>query len=85
MVRYSSDSREGGHLDSTLYPNNSTIIQSKDDFVPAKGYALCRSGERGGKCGSCRACWSTSVETVAYIHHGNKVNEKKFEKDLISV
>ena len=85
VVRYSSDSREGERLDSTLYPNNSTIIQSKDDFIPEKGVALCRSGERGGKCGSCRACWSTAVTTVAYIHHGNKVNEKKFEKDLISV
>jgi len=85
VVRYSSDSREGGRLDSTLYPNNSTIIQSKDDFIPQKGVALCRSGERAGKCGSCRACWSKSVRTVSYIHHGNKVGEKKFEKDLIVV
>ena len=85
VVRYSSDSREGGRLDSTQYKNNSTIIQSEDDFIPEKGYSLCRSGERGGKCGSCRACWSTAVSTVAYIAHGNKVNEKKFETDLILV
>ena len=80
-VRYSSDSREGERLDFGL---NSTIIQSKDDFIPEPGYTLCRAGERGGKCGTCRACWS-KVATVAYVHHGNKVSEKKFEKDLISV
>jgi hypothetical protein len=80
-VRYSSDSREGERLDFGL---NSTIIQSKDDFIPEPGYTLCRAGERGGKCGTCRACWS-KVETVAYIHHGNKVSEKKFKNDLITV
>ena len=82
VVRYSSDSRTGERLDFGL---NSTIIQEEDDFIPEKGYSLCRSGERGGKCGSCRACWSPAVTTVAYIAHGNKVSPKKFEKDLISV
>ena len=82
VVRYSSDSRTGERLDFGL---NSTIIQSAEDFIPEKGYSLCRSGERGGKCGSCRACWSKAVETVAYVHHGNKVSPKNFEKDLISV
>jgi len=81
-VRYSSDSLDGERLDFGL---NSTIIQSKDDFVAEKGYALCRAGERGGKCGTCRACWSTAVETVAYVAHGNKVSPKKFEKLLIGV
>jgi len=79
VVRYSSDSRKGERLDFGL---NSTIVESKDDFTPAKGYALCRSGERGGKCGSCRACWSKKVETVAYIAHGNKVSPKKFQTKL---
>jgi hypothetical protein len=82
VVRYSSDSREGERLDFGL---NSTIIQNKNDFIPEKSYALCLSGERGGKCGSCRACWSKAISTIAYIHHGNKVSPKKFEKSLISV
>ena len=81
-VRYSSDSRAGDRLGFGI---NSTIIQSKDDFVPEKGYALCRAGERGGKCETCRACWSKSVETVAYVHHGNKVSPAKFDRTLITV
>ena len=81
-VRYSSDSREGERLDFGL---NSTIIQEKNDFIPEKGVSLCRAGERSGKCGTCRACWSKNVGTIYYVHHGNKVSEKKFEKDLILV
>ena len=78
-VRYSSDSRKGERLDFGL---NSTILSSKDNFSPETGYVLCRSMERKGKCGSCRACWSKKVETVAYVAHGNKVSPKKFEKSL---
>ena len=65
-VRYSSDSVNGGTV-----PGNttSTIIQSAENFIPSKGYALCRAFERKGKCGSCRACWSKSIHTVAYIAH----------------
>lgn len=81
-VRYSSDSRIGERLDFGM---NSTIIQSKDDFVAEKGYVLCRSGERGGKCETCRACWSKAVGTVAYVAHGNKVSPKNFAKSLITV
>ena len=65
-VRYSSDSVNGETV-----PGNttSTIIQNAEDFIPSKGYALCRAFERKGKCGSCRACWSKDIHTVAYIAH----------------
>ncbi len=81
-VRYSSDSKDGERLD---FGNNSTIIQYKDDFVNEKGVSLCRAAERGGSCGSCRACWSNRVDTIVYPFHGKKVAPKKFGKSLISV
>ena len=78
-VRYSSDSKIGERLD---FGNNSTIIQYKDEFVNEKGVSLCRAAERGGSCGSCRACWSDRVDTIVYPFHGKKVSPKKFEKVL---
>jgi len=78
-VRYSSDSKIGERLD---FGNNSTIIQYKDEFVNEKGVSLCRAAERGGACGSCRACWSDRVDTIVYPFHGKKVYPKKFEKVL---
>ena len=75
VVRYSSDSVHGKRL---KFRTNSTIIQNADDFVPEKGYALCRAYSRNGKCKSCRACWSKNVRTVAYALHGHKVNERFF-------
>lgn len=30
---------------------------------------LCTAYQRGGKCGSCRACWSANVQLVAYKLH----------------
>ena len=80
-VRFSSDSAHGMRL-SKKFGRNSVIIQREEDFKPEKGYALCRSYTRGGKCGDCRACWSNKVDTVAYVKHGKKVNPKKFEKAL---
>jgi hypothetical protein len=65
-VRYSSDSVNG---ETVPGDTTSTIIQSAEDFIPSKGYALCRAFERKGKCGSCRACWSKEIHTIAYIAH----------------
>ena len=79
VVRWSSDSTNGKRLWGS--GRNSTIIQTSEDFRPAKGYSLCRAGERGGACGPCRACWS-EVKTVAYVAHGNAVSPKKFDKPL---
>ena len=85
IVRYSSDSVEGVRL-SNKFGLNSVIIPSKEDFKPEAGYSLCRAYERSGKCGSCRACWSNKVDTVAYVYHGRyKPNKEKFKKALIEV
>ena len=65
-VRLSSDSVTGERISGKY---TSTIIQSAEDFIPSKGYALCRAFERKGKCGSCRACWSKDIHTIAYIAH----------------
>ena len=66
VVRYSSDSVIGGKVSGS---HTSTIIQSEDNFIPSKGYSLCRAFARKGKCKDCRACWSKKVHTVAYIAH----------------
>ena len=79
VVRYSSDSKMGKRLD---FGNNSTIIQYKDEFINEKSVSLCRAAERGGACGSCRACWSDRVDTIVYPFHGKAVAPKKFEKVL---
>lgn len=81
VVRYSSDSIHGERIPSwmsTATPQQSTIIQSADDFIPVKGEALCRAYTRDGKCGSCRACWSKNIKVISYALHGNKVKEKWF-------
>ena len=79
VVRWSSDSTSAGRL---RFGRNSTILQTSEDFKPAKGYSLCRAGERGGECQSCRACWSKEIKTVAYVAHGNAVNPNQFKKPL---
>ena len=75
VVRYSSDSITGERVEGDY---TSTIIDSPEDFVSEKGYSLCRAYARKGKCGSCRACWSKKIHTIAYPIHGRKVKEKVF-------
>ena len=85
IIRYSSDSVNGKRLSNKM-GLNSVIIQSEDDFIPEKGYSLCRAFKRGGECGTCRACWSSDVDTIAYVYHGrSKPNAKNFLKPLLEV
>ena len=85
IIRYSSDSVTGKRLSNKM-GLNSVIIQSEDDFVPEQGYALCRAFKRDGECGTCRACWSDKVNTIAYVYHGKyKPNAKNFLKPLLEV
>lgn len=39
--------------------------------LPPETYYVCPAytGEQKGQCGSCRACWDTTVETVTYRAH----------------
>ena len=85
IIRYSSDSVNGKRLSNKM-GLNSVIIQSEDDFKPEKGYSLCRAFKRSGECGTCRACWSDKVDTIAYVYHGKyKPNAKNFLKPLLEV
>ena len=77
VVRYSSDSIHG---EVDLPGNNSTIVQSPEDFDKDKHGILCRAFQRDGKCGNCRACWSKKVTTVSYALHGQRIKEPKLQE-----
>jgi Gene product 88 len=51
----------------TGFPHVSTVISDAADADPEA--LLCPSPEQGGLCGTCRACWSTDIRTVAYRLH----------------
>jgi hypothetical protein len=44
-----------------FWPWTSTVTSGSD--------ATCPAPKQGNKCGSCRACWDRSVETVSYGKH----------------
>ena len=77
VVRISSDSVHGGVLPTS---NNSTIVQSPEDFDKDKHGILCRAFQRAGKCGDCRACWSKKVTTVSYALHGRRIKQPKLQE-----
>tara|TARA_R110000787_G_scaffold101929_5_gene207632 strand:- start:2686 stop:3360 length:675 start_codon:yes stop_codon:yes gene_type:complete len=69
VVRLSSDSVQGGIIDTKL--PNSTIIPTIEQATSAM--TICHAYDNDGKCGSCRACWSKDVKTVAYVAHGRSM------------
>lgn len=78
-VRRSSDSVLGEYKKdvhgSTIVPGLDKLEDGTQSFngeIP-QGTELCRAFERGGKCGTCRACWSKDVNTVAYPAHGRSM------------
>lgn len=77
VVRFSSDSIDGTTIDGDT---TSTIVPNAD-YVK-DGVTLCGAYSRGGKCGSCRACWSKDVKVIAYPAHGSKA--VKMAKDIIA-
>ena len=48
------------------WPLTSTVY---DKAPPRPGAHICPAYTQGGKCGSCRACWSQDVAEVAYPRH----------------
>ena len=56
-------------IDASLdgYTHVSTVYQ-KDKIGIAKGY-VCPAPKQDNKCGSCRACWNSSISEVSYIAH----------------
>ena len=68
VVRLSSDSVRG----ETVPGKTTSTIIPYPDALP-KGATLCEAYDRGGKCDSCRACWSKEVRVIAYPAHGKRM------------
>lgn len=68
VVRLSSDSVQGEIIEGEY---TSTIVPYFEDATSEM--TACDAYERAGKCGSCRACWSKDVKTIAYPAHGRKM------------
>jgi hypothetical protein len=68
VVRKSSDSVTGGIIEGLT---TSTI--APDAESAPEGAKVCEAYTRGGKCGTCRLCWSKDVALVAYPAHGAKM------------
>ena len=65
VVRLSSDSINGETIEGAT---TSTICHSAENAP--EGATVCEAYTRGGKCGTCRACFSKDVPVVAYPAHG---------------
>ena len=68
VVRLSSDSIDGETISGAT---TSTICHSVE--TAPEGATVCEAYTRGGKCGTCRACFSKDVPVVAYPAHGAKL------------
>lgn len=69
VVRLSSDSVTGETVQGAA--TSSTIIPTVSHSLPSM--SVCEAYERGGKCATCRLCWSKDVAVVAYPAHGKKM------------
>lgn len=69
VVRLSSDSVTGDTVQGAA--TSSTIIPTVSHSLPSM--AICEAYDRGGKCATCRLCWSKDVAVVAYPAHGKKM------------
>ena len=65
VIRLSSDSIDGETIEGAT---TSTICHSAENAP--EGATVCEAYTRGGKCGTCRACFSKDVPVVAYPAHG---------------
>ena len=65
VIRLSSDSINGETIEGAT---TSTICHSAENAP--EGATVCEAYTRGGKCGTCRACFSKDVPVVAYPAHG---------------
>jgi len=69
VVRLSSDSVTGETVQGAA--TSSTIIPTVSHSLPSM--SVCEAYDRGGKCATCRLCWSKDVAVVAYPAHGKKM------------
>jgi hypothetical protein len=68
VVRFSSDN-VGQHIDG-LYV--SLVV---DAYKHVDKTHVCPSSLQGGKCLTCRACWSKDTQSVAYVAHSKKMHK----------
>jgi hypothetical protein len=64
MIRVSATKIDGAP--SARFVHTSSVY---DNAPPRPGAHVCPAYTQGGKCGSCRACWSHDVLEVAYPRH----------------
>ena len=76
VVRLSSDGVNGEIIEGE---NTSTIIPYDD--TPTKAN-ICEAYLNDGKCGTCRQCWNKSINVIAYVAHGQRMNKVLKEKGL---
>ena len=69
VVRLSSDSVTGETVQGAA--TSSTIIPTVSHSLPSM--SVCEAYDRGGRCATCRLCWSKDVAVVAYPAHGKKM------------
>ena len=66
MVRFSSDSINGEYIKGL----HGSVIVAAADTLPDTHVTLCQAYDHAGKCNGCRACYSKSVDVIAYPAHG---------------
>ena len=50
-------------------------ITGMGSWVTNDGGVTCQAPKNGGKCGSCRACWSRSVSLIGFQGHGQRMKQ----------
>jgi len=69
--------RSADNVDEHNPQVHGAIVVSSPEATP-DGVHLCPASsqpEHNGKCNGCRACWDKSVNTVAYLAHGQKMKK----------
>ncbi len=79
VVRWSADNIDD-HKAFGREAEHSSVIVSNTPRKLRKGSVLCEAYSRGGKCGSCRSCWSKSVDTILYPIHGGSASTKAMRR-----
>lgn len=70
MVRFSSDSIDGTYTEGV----HGSVICHDADSAP-QGSTVCKAYSNGGKCGTCRDCYSKAIPVIAYPAHGKKMHK----------
>ena len=61
--------RVSAHRVNEMAPKRFGLSSIVVDGPSIDGATECPASKQDGECGSCRACWDTTVDTVAYLLH----------------